>query len=327
MFRRSSRFRKKAAKSATEKDPLTFFSVFNPHTFPSPVKPKNGEDWIQVGSIDPAIKNNAIRVERWYSNGKIETIEFSHTNFTLPNNEKIPKVGEENFYYINACKIIKELCENYLEDCQYICIESQLSFAYDNVRISSHIICALCIYLKDKGNRPVIIEMDPKLKTRLLGAPPMKKKDQIKKWSVEKACEFFEEEEDIESLKFMKLMAKIRKADDIGDAKCQLKALEVLLNSKVLPKINNRPGINIAKSTNTSKINKSTDSSINKTLPVKTKPTSASKINIINKPTSTSKPINKPTSTSKINIINKSADSSINKILPVKTKPVIQIKK
>jgi hypothetical protein len=241
MFRRGNRFNRfKKAKSNTEKDPLKFYSIFNPHSLIAPVYSKEGK-WIQVCAIDPAVKNCAIRVERWYPNNKIETIEFSHSDFTLPyDKDNVQETGKENFFYTNSCDVLKEICENYLEECHYIVIESQLSFAYDNVRIQSHITCALCIYLKDKGNRPLIIEMDPKLKTRLLGAPAMKDKKQIKQWAIDKACEFFTEEGDLESLQFMKDLAKIRKSDDIADTKCYLKALEILLNSKTLPKIKER---------------------------------------------------------------------------------------
>jgi hypothetical protein len=241
MFRRSNRFNKfKKAKSETEKDPLKFYSIFNPHTLEAPIMPKNAK-WIQVAAIDPAIKNLGIRVERWYPDNTIETIEYSHTDLTIPfYKNNVSNLGQENFYYTNSCHILKDICKNYLEDCHYIVIESQLSFAYDNVRIQSHITCALCIFLKNIGNRPLIIEMDPKLKTRLLGAPPMKDKKQIKQWAIDKACEFFTEEGDMESLQFIKDLSKIRKSDDIADAKCYLKALEILYESGTLPKINKR---------------------------------------------------------------------------------------
>ncbi len=243
MFKRANRFSRfrKANKSDTEKDPLKFYSIFNPHSISAPVYSK-GEKWIQCAAIDVAVKNNAIRVERWHPDDTIETIEFSHTDFTIPyDKDNVQETGKENFFYTNACDVLKEICENYLEECHYIVIESQLSFAYDNVRIQSHITCALCIYLKDKGNRPLLIEMDPKLKTRLLGAPAMKDKKQIKQWAINKACEFFTEEGDLESLQFMKDLAKSRKSDDIADTKCYLKALEILLKSKTLPKIHQRP--------------------------------------------------------------------------------------
>jgi len=241
MFRRSNRFNKfKKAKSATEQDPLKFYSIFNPHTLEAPITPKKGQ-WIQVAAIDPAIKNLGIRVERWYSDNTIETIEYSHTDLTIPYDKKnVSTIGQENFYYTNSCHLLKDICKKYLEDCHYIVIESQLSFAYDNVRIQSHITCALCIFLKDIGNRPIIIEMDPKLKTRLLGAPAMKDGKKIKQWAIEKACEFFTEEGDLESLQFIKDLAKLRKSDDIADAKCYLKALEILYESGTLPKIHKR---------------------------------------------------------------------------------------
>jgi hypothetical protein len=246
MYKRSSRFnrfrKKPKNKSKIGKEPMKFFSVFNPHQSDAPLYPKESEGkWIQVGSIDPAIYNFGLRVERWHDDGRIETIIFSHTNFTQHDGFKVQEVGKENFYYANSVRILRAMCKNYLEDCQFICIESQLSFNYDMTRMMSHIIGVLSTCLSEKGNLPILIEMDPKLKTRLLGAPPMKKKDDVKKWAIVKAFEFFEEEDDQESLEFMREMQKCKKADDVADVKCQLKVMELLLATGVLPKILERP--------------------------------------------------------------------------------------
>jgi hypothetical protein len=233
MYKRSSRFNNSRKKQEGKNSK---FSIFNPH---DTINPSMNEGWIQVGSIDPAIYNFALRVERWYPDGKIETIFFSHTNFTISDDKKVPEVGKENFYYVNSLNILQEFCSKYLEQCHYICIESQLSFAYDMVRISSHIISAMCVYLKDKGNRPLILEIDPKLKTKLLGAPPMRKKKDVKNWCINKAFELFKAENDTESLQFMNRMKATLKADDVGDTKCQLQAMIVLLKEGSLPKTNN----------------------------------------------------------------------------------------
>lgn len=227
MYKRSSRFQK--TKSPVKNN----FAVFNPHD--CGLNELKQQDWIQVGSIDPAIYNFAIRVERWYKNGRIVTIYFSHINFTLPDDTTIQDIGRETFYYSNSIRILEEICKNYLEECHYICIESQLPFAYDMVRMSAHIITILSVYLKNKGNKALILEINPKLKTSLLGAPPMRKKKQVKDWCIKKACELFEEENDTESLEFMKRMKTVLKADDVGDTKCQLQAMIVLLKSNLLP--------------------------------------------------------------------------------------------
>ena len=242
MYRRSGRFTRKN-KSNEGKDPMKFYSIFNPHTGKAPLKPKKG-DWIQIASMDPAILFFGLRCERIHSNGKKETIEFSLTNFTKNEGKEPQEVGKENFYYINCINIISKYCDEFLKDCHYIIIESQLSFNYDMVRLSSHIIAIMCTLLKDRGNRPIIIEMDPKLKSRLLGAPPLKG-DKLKKWCSVKAREKLEEERDTESLKFMDDCAETSKDYDLADVKCQITVLEIMIASKTLPKIHSRPRIKI----------------------------------------------------------------------------------
>lgn len=244
MFRRSGRFAKRSNKSKEGKDPLKFYSVFNPHSGKAPLKPKKGK-WIQIASMDPAILFFGLRCERIYKDGSRETIEFSLTNFTKNNGQEIPEVGGENFYYINAVNIISKYCDEFLKDCHYIIIESQLSFNYDMVRLSSHIIAIMCTLLKDKGNKPLIIEMDPKLKSRLLGAPPLKC-DKVKIWCSKKAREKLDEEGDTESLAFMDECAETSKDYDLADVKCQITVAEIMIASNMLPKIHSRNTIKIA---------------------------------------------------------------------------------
>ena len=157
MYRRSARFGKRTNKSKEGKDPLKFYSIFNPHTGKAPLKTKDG-DWIQIGSMDPGILFFGLRCERIHKNGKRETIEFSLTDFTKNGGVPPSDVGAENFHYINCANIISKYCDEFLKDCHYIIIESQLSFNYDMVRLSSHIIAIMCVLLKDRGNKPIIIE-------------------------------------------------------------------------------------------------------------------------------------------------------------------------
>src|SRR5258706_1113903 len=199
MYKRSSRFGKsrfKKNKAPAAKTQTKFFSIFNPHNTKAPlfsvdIHPTKGR-FIQVGSIDPGIYHFSLRCERWYEDNSIEKIEYCLIDFTKPKNKdgSISGVGKENFYYINSIAILEEYCNSFLQECHYICIESQLSWAYDMVRLSSHIIAILCVFLKNKGNRPLIIELDPRLKSRLLGRPPGMKKKDLKKSASGKAREF-----------------------------------------------------------------------------------------------------------------------------------------
>jgi hypothetical protein len=253
MYRRSGRFGKYQNKSKLGKDPLKFFSLFNPHTLPAPFHNSSKGKWIQIGSMDPAIYFFGLRCERIYEDGTTEAIAFSLTDFTKPGKLQIPEVGKENFYYINTIEILKRYCDEFLKDCHYICIESQLSFAYDMVRMSSHIIAVMCCFLKDQGNRPIIVEMDPKLKSRLLGAPPMSKinttgkkmsssaqKLALKKWCAARAREELEAEGDTESIDFMNEMKASQKEYDLGDVKCQIIVMKLLIKASSLPKIRSK---------------------------------------------------------------------------------------
>ena len=239
MHRRSARFTKGFNKAKIE-----FFSVFNPHTMKAPLASREG--WIQFGSIDIGVKNFAMRVERWDPDeDTTETIAFTHSDFTKSGEEKIPELGKENFFYINSIRTLEKFCEEYLQYCQYICVESQLSFAYDNVRMQCSTLATLCIFLTDKGNRPLILDFDCKLKSKLLGAPKGLKKKKLKEWTTKKARDFFEDEEDQESLDFMDQIKRLIKDDDLGDVKCQIEALKILHNQGKLPPMFKRPSIRV----------------------------------------------------------------------------------
>src|SRR5579871_3506462 len=100
MFNRFNRFRKKKKTTVNTgaDNSRRLFSVYNPHTLPAPVYSNDDREYIQIGSIDPAIHYFGLRCERIYKSGKRETIDFSLTDFAKPNELKIPEVGKENFY-------------------------------------------------------------------------------------------------------------------------------------------------------------------------------------------------------------------------------------
>lgn len=107
--------------------------------------------------MDSAIYFFALRCERIYKDGTRETINFSLTNFTKSGDRDILEVSKENFYYINSTDIIKQYCDDFLKDCHFICVELQLSFNYDMIRFSSYLIATMYCYLKNRGNRSIIV--------------------------------------------------------------------------------------------------------------------------------------------------------------------------
>ncbi len=71
--------------------------------------------------------------------------------------------------------------------------------------------------VKDKGFRPLIVEIDAHLKSRMLDAPKKMTKPQLKKWAPAKAIEILTARGDHATAK---LIATAGKADDHGDAVC-----------------------------------------------------------------------------------------------------------
>ncbi|CAH6418698.1 Hypothetical protein POVN_LOCUS417 [uncultured virus] len=218
-YRRIGRFQKKAPTGV--KAP---YIVFNPHSL-QPLVPSESinVDWHAtiVVVIDPGIKNCAIRkASRNNRTGAVETIfqvkvDFTHESLTegagiLTNTTGM---GIETVYYANVKRALKEFIEHFCW-CHYIIIESQLAINYDLVRMGQHLISFMMYVTEDKGFRPLIIEIDAHLKSRMLSAPPKMTKPQLKKWAREKAIELLKERGDFATAR---MIEKASKGDDHGD--------------------------------------------------------------------------------------------------------------
>lgn len=229
---RVSRFGKRRAITRNKKAPTGAkapYIIFNPHTLP-PLQPshtlKPGWHAIVVTTIDPGIVNCAVRqavycleTRRVGTNMQI-LINFTHESFqrttvTIPGNVIPEAVGIDTQYYINAMKALDEFMPQF-RWCHYIVIESQLPINYDLVRMSQHITTYLMQGVKDQGFRPLIIEIDPHLKSRMLGAPRLKK-PQLKVWCRDKAIEILTARGDVETAR---LIERSSKDDDHGDTVC-----------------------------------------------------------------------------------------------------------
>ena len=97
-----------------------------------------------------------------------------------------------------------------------------------------HLITYFTTKLKDKGNRPLVIEFNSQSKTRLLGCPKGMKKYQYKKWCKEKAVEILKSRKSDKEDKFIKKLEVTKKADDMGDAICQLHAWKMVLDGEAI---------------------------------------------------------------------------------------------
>ena len=211
-----SRYGLKIIKS--ESPDKTPYTVYYPHTKPDTERVWT-QPYYQFISIDPAKKNYAIRIERRYFNGWITTVVF----------DKVSIECVEITEGVSICKtydVLTTFLDKYIEhykDCHFILIERQLPQNYQASRIAQHTISYYSIKLRDKDLLPTIIEVDPKLKGKVLGAPKGITDKQLKSWAVEKATELLTIRNDKFALEVLDFFRK--KRDDLSDTVCMIEAI------------------------------------------------------------------------------------------------------
>lgn len=195
------------------------YTLYYPHTLPISNRLWK-QPYIQFCSIDPALKNLAIRIERRYDDNLIVCL---HTDNICPWLLKSIHDGyhevEINLIYNNINTYLDNLMALLL-DCHYILIERQLYQNFNVDRIGQHIRSYFLIKLTNAPLCPSILEIDPKLKGRQLGAGKLPKYE-LKKWSIQKATELSQQRGDIYTLNLLK---KHKKKDDLADVLCQIEA-------------------------------------------------------------------------------------------------------
>lgn len=211
MYKSSAKYgRKKGEKLSS-----TPYSTFNPHSG-EPVIPSTqyfGTSFVNAAFIDPGVRNCAIRFSQYdLSTKQIKTLRQLKIDFVQPDE----KVGKETQYYAGSLRQLAVYNEDF-RWCHYIIIESQLRTNYDMTRMGQHLITHLLMTVADQGFRPLIIEIDSRVKTQMLGAPPGMDKPQRKKWCLSKAIEIIKSRGESEVLA---LLTKPGKRDDHGDVIC-----------------------------------------------------------------------------------------------------------
>lgn len=211
-------YRPKAPKS--QQSDKTPYTAYNPHSVRLTDDRWDDYDYYRVVSIDPGTKNFAIRVEKRpkiADDFQIKTELYERLRLTD---------GVDEEMQCSIYTVLTDFLDEHLHlflDCHYIIIERQLMQNYRTVRISQHVLTYFMIKLKDKPSLPIILEIDPKLKGKQLGAPKGITERQLKQWSVEKATELLGWRGD--SLALDKLKKSKTKADDLADTVCQIEAV------------------------------------------------------------------------------------------------------
>ena len=144
------------------------YTVYNPHTID--LSKRETGDVVKVISIDPGIRNLALRVETrgmTSNNHPIKTIVFEKLKIT---EEDRRLAGNNDQLYFLMTQFLDKYREIF-KTSDMLIIERQLPINYKAVRISQHIITYFLILFKDRMPLlPVVYEVDPKLKGRELGA-------------------------------------------------------------------------------------------------------------------------------------------------------------
>lgn len=227
--------------SKSQQPEKTPFLTYLPHSTIVPINIKERkwlEDYYQVASIDPALKNCALRIERRYHSGKIITIIYERTQFLAKGEETTPS----NPVYSRINNFFDKHLQNLL-CCHIVIMERQLPQNYKAVRVSQCILSYLLIKLKDAPLLPTIIEVDSKLKSKpnLIDCPRGLNERQIKTWSVEKAKELLNARQDHTALA---ILEKAKKVDDLADTLCQVEAffayIELPLTVKMQEEVKGR---------------------------------------------------------------------------------------
>lgn len=176
-----------------------------------------------IAAIDPAIKNCAVRVEDENKQTLLQT------KFNFVSKDNLSKTS----YYENLNTKFREILP-ILSKCHFILIESQMPINTEMVRISQAIITFLMsAFSMDPlyaDNNPVIVELDPKLKSCVVD-PTLKsmKKPELKKWAAQKGLDILKENGDEDTFNFV---TKEKKKDDHGDVICYVYAWRKMMLDK-----------------------------------------------------------------------------------------------
>ena len=210
---------RKAIKSTFSKKTSQGYQVFNPHDLQGePIIDKE----VIVVSIDPGIVNCGIYI------CKKDIKTKKKTSLYLDNMKFCEGMAEaENFYY-NSLKFLDTLeAETHLlSSAHYIIVEAQMRHNR-NTRVGQHLMTYFMTRLRNKGNRPWIIEITAKAKTNSLGCPKMDK-PAYKKWCANRAIDLLQQRKSKDERMFISSLRNAKKKDDMGDVICQYEAWDLI---------------------------------------------------------------------------------------------------
>lgn len=206
------------------------------HPVPCYQLPPIGDDIPDEGcictSIDPAIKNCAIRIERRYRTGHIETIQMIKVDFSKYGNtsESNGTTAVDPQILASVTSVLNQLLP-IMQESRIVGIERQMAINYKATRIYQHLLTYFLMMVSTFKHYCIIMDISPKLKGKILGAPKGLVKTALKEWGIKIAIERLTWRNDQTGLKIIlshKGKSKT-KADDMADTVIQMEAWFILV--------------------------------------------------------------------------------------------------
>lgn len=185
------------------------------------------DNYCQVVSIDPATDTYAFRIERRWSNGYIQPLAFERVKFTKELDE-----NRNCLLYMEISQFLDRYLPLY-QDCHFILVERQMVPNYRAIRVAQHTFSYFINVARSSTKTPTIIEVDPKLKGKLLDIPKGLNSNFTKKWGVEKSKELLRLRGDHYSI--TKMESYGAKQDDMADTVIQIEAVMKHFGMPVTP--------------------------------------------------------------------------------------------
>lgn len=178
----------------------------------------NLNHFIKIVSIDPGIKNFAIRIERINFLNKLDyTVEYFDL-IQIEENKNVSKLT-----LIKKLNDVLISLNESMNDSHFILIEEQLGVNSKLIVIFHHMLS----YFLNCGRYEScnVVAVNPKFKSKKLNFPKFKGKE-LKKYTVKYIIDLFEERNDVESLRRIK---STKKQDDLADTKAMIESFLIEL--------------------------------------------------------------------------------------------------
>lgn len=188
------------------------------------------QNYYRIISIDPGIRHFAFRIERRPMHHGPDVKYFHPVTEIMIKIDFKPYLTDEDTGYSRLYAEVNNFLDGYREwypSVHMVLIEKQMAINYKMVRLSQHVITYFHCVLANSPLLPSIHEVDPKLKTQMLGAPKGLNKPEVKKWAIEHADEILTIRGDEVGKDIIK---KVGKKDDLSDVVVQAEAYFLYMN-------------------------------------------------------------------------------------------------